>query len=148
MSDQSNAYQASAPNPDLQTLNPLVGTWKVGGELEGTTTYEWLEGGYFLVQRYNFVHDGRPVVGVEYIGHEQPFGAEPSADLKSRIYDNEGNTFEYVYELQDGVLTIWAGGRGSPAYYQGTFSADFNSVMGAWVYPDGGGYTSNMTRVK
>jgi hypothetical protein len=53
-----------------------------------------------------------------------------------------------VYELDGDTLTIWAGERGSPAYYKGTFSADGNSCAGAWVYPGGGGYESTMTRVK
>lgn len=44
------------------------------------------------------------------------------------------------------MLTIWAGERGSPAFYRGTFAADGNSCSGDWVYPGGGGYSSTMTR--
>ncbi len=67
------------------------------------------------------------------IGHEQKFGEPASADIKSRIYDTTGNTFEYVYELEGDTLTIWGGEKGSPAYYRGTFSADGNSASGGWV---------------
>jgi len=136
------------PNPDLKSLDRLVGTWKVSGGVQGQVRYEWMEGGFFLMQHFDFDHDGRKVKGIEIIGHEQPFGAEPSADIKSRIYDTEGNTFDYVYELVGDTLTIWGGEKGSPAYYKGTFSADGNSAAGGWVYPGGGGYESNMTRVK
>lgn len=38
------------PNPDLQTLDRLVGTWDISGGTEGTVPYEWLEGNYFLIQ--------------------------------------------------------------------------------------------------
>ncbi len=84
--------------------------------------------------------------GLEIIGHLQPFGAAPSADIHSRYYDQSGYTFDYVYELDGDTLTIWDGTKGSPAYYEGTFSADGNTLTGAWVYPDGG-YESISTRV-
>lgn len=53
---------------------------------------------------------------------------------------------DYVYELTGDTLTIWAGAKGSPAYYRGEFSADDQTLSGDWVYPDGGGYSSTMTR--
>ena len=56
-----------------------------------------------------------------------------------RYYDNQGNTLDYVYELDRDVLTIWAGEQGSPAYYKGQFSADGDTLSGAWVCPGGGG---------
>ena len=47
--------------------------------MEGTSTFEWMEGGFFLLQRYDFERpDGQKVLGIEVIGHERPFGAEPS----------------------------------------------------------------------
>jgi hypothetical protein len=139
--------QAPGPNPDLRTLDRLVGTWNVAGGAEGQVTYEWLEGGFFLVQHVDLEQDGQRLKGIEIIGHERPFGAEPGPDLKSRYYDSMGNTLDYVYELDGDTLTIWGGERGSPAYFRGTFSADGNSCAGAWVYPGGGGYESTMTRV-
>ena len=139
--------QATLPNPDLKSLDRLVGTWNVTGEAEGQVRYEWIEGGFFLLQHFDLVHGGRKIKGIEVIGHEQPFGAEPGVDIKSRIYDNEGNTFDYVYELEGDTLTIWGGEKGSPAYYKGKFSADGNTLSGAWVWP-GGGYKTTTTRVK
>ncbi|MBN8638915.1 MAG: hypothetical protein J0M07_26610 [Anaerolineae bacterium] len=147
MSDQYAAQSTPTPNPDLQSLDRLVGTWEVSGGVQGTVSFEWLEGGFFLMQRFDFDHGGHRVQGIEIIGHEQPFGGEPSADIKSRIYDTLGNTFEYTYELLGDTLTIWGGDRGSPAYYRGTFSTDGNIASGAWIYPDGGGYGSTMQRV-
>ncbi len=85
---------------------------------------------------------------MEVMGHLQPFGEEPSRDIKSRFYDTSGNTFDYVYELDGDTLTIWGSEKGSPAYYRGRFSEDGNMNSGAWVYPGGGGYESTMNRVK
>jgi hypothetical protein len=101
----------------------------------------------FLVQRVDLEQYGLRIKGFEIIGHEQPFGAEPSEDIKSRFYDSMGNTLAYVYELDGNTLTIWGGQKGSPAYYKGTFSDDGNSCAGAWVYPGGGGYHLTMTRL-
>ena len=55
--------------------------------------------------------------------------------MVSRFYDTAGNTFDYVYELTGDKLTIWAGAKGSPAYYEGTFSADNTTVTGEWTTP-------------
>jgi hypothetical protein len=137
---------AAKPNPDMEGLNKLVGTWNVTGGAQGQVTYEWMEGGFFLLQHVDLEQDGQRLKGIEVIGHEQSFGAPPSDDIKSRYYDTMGNTLDYVYEVQGNTLTIWGGERGSPAYYKGQFSDDGNTCAGAWVYPGGGGYESTMTR--
>jgi hypothetical protein len=141
-------YQAPVPNPDLQPLDRLVGTWEVSGGAQGTVSYEWLEGGFFLVQHVDLEQYGMKLKGIEIIGHLQPFGEAPGEDIKSRYYDNMGNTLDYVYELEGDTLTIWGGEKGSPAYYRGAFSEDGNTLSGAWVYPGGGGYESTSVRVK
>ncbi|HEY0070212.1 MAG TPA: hypothetical protein VGE04_09620 [Chloroflexia bacterium] len=149
--DNANSQQTPTPNPDLKGLDRLVGTWAVfdpgGAEgVQGRVTYEWMEGGFFLVQHVDLDQGGQKIKGIEIIGHEQTFGAEPSADIKSRFYDTLGNTLDYVYELDGDTLIIWGGEKGSPAYFRGTFSGDDNTLTGGWVYP-GGGYDSTMTRV-
>ena len=146
--DRSAAYQGDSPHPDLKSLEKLVGTWVLSGETDGTATYEWMEGGFFLIQRVDFAHGGHRITGLEIIGHLRPFGEEPSADIKSRFYSSSGDTLDYVYELEGNTLTIWGGEKGSPAYYRGTLSEDGNACTGAWVFPDGGGYTTTMTRVQ
>jgi hypothetical protein len=156
--DNTNAqYQPQEPpepNPDLKSLVRLVGTWKVSdpsgaGGVNGQVAYEWMEGGFFLIQHVDLEHNGQKIKGIEIIGHEQTFGAAPSKDLKSRYYDYyAGNTLDYVYELDGDTLMIWGGEKGSPAYFKGTFSDDGNTNTGAWVYPGGGGYESTMTRIK
>ncbi|MET9296741.1 hypothetical protein [Streptomyces sp. NPDC003077] len=148
MTETTSSAPTGRPDERLAALDRLVGSWRVTGGAEGTVAYRWLEGGFFLVQDVRLEQYGQPVVGVEMIGREKPFGApEPSADIRSRYYDSQGNTFDYVYELEGDTLTIWAGGKGSPAYYRGTFDADGNVLTGAWVYPGGGGYDSVMTRI-
>ena len=55
------------------------------------------------------------------IGHLKPFNEDPTTDIWSRAYDSNGNTLDYVYEVDDQTLTIWAGGKDSPAFYRGEF---------------------------
>jgi len=147
-SNDQMAYQPATPNPDLKSLARLIGTWQVSGGAEGVVTYTWMEGGFFLIQHFEFEHGDHTVKGIEIIGHLQPFGEAPSADVKSRAYDNMGNTLDYVYEIEGDTFTIWGGEKGSPAYFRGIFSADGNTCRGGWIYPDGGGYESTMTRTK
>lgn len=134
------------PSAALKQLNRLVGDWKVSGEAKGRVTYEWLEGGFFLVQHVDLEHDGHQNIGLEIIGQERTFGSnETSGEIKSRYYGNQGETFDYVYELEGDVLTIWGGEKGSPAYYRGEFDAVGNTIEGGWVWP-GGGYRATLNR--
>jgi hypothetical protein len=148
--NDTNTYDLTEqpePSPALRALDPLVGTWRVTGEAEGTVRYEWMEGGYFLLQHVELTQYGRQIKGLEIIGNLHPFGEPVGDDVVSRFYDTTGSTLDYVYELDGGVLTIWGGVKGSPAYYRGTFSADGRTVTGAWTYPGGGGYAASMSRV-
>ncbi len=153
MADDDRANDAQAPqqppqpNLDLKSLGDrLVGTWEMSGGAQGRVTFEWMEGGFFLIQHVDLEQYGQRIKGIEIIGHERPFGAEPSEEIKSRFYSNMGDTLDYVYELEGDTLTIWGGERGSPAYAKSKFSEDGNTGSGEWVYPGGGGYQFTMTK--
>jgi hypothetical protein len=141
---QGYGQETRQPSPALRALDRLVGTWELSGDVRGTVTYEWMEGGFFLIQHVDL---GPEAKGMEVIGHERPLGQEPSADVKSRFYSRTGDTLDYTYELEVDMLMIWFGERGSPAYYKGEFSEDGNVLRGAWHYPGGGGYEAVSTRV-
>ena len=147
MSQDSQIEQVK-PNPDLKALEPLIGTWKQSGEVAGQVTYEWMEGGFFLVQHVDLEQYGQKIKGIEIIGHVHPFGEEPGKEIQSRFYSFlDGMTLDYVYEIEGNTLTIWGGERGSPAYYKGTFSEDGSTLTGSWVYPGGGGYDATSVRI-
>ena len=69
--------------------------------------------------------------------YERPSGAGLGEAIRSRFYSNTGD-----------ILTIWAGEPLSPADYRGTFSANDDTLIGAWHYPGGGGYEVVSTRVE
>ena len=149
--DNLNAgQQPPEPAHDLRSLGDrLVGQWEVSGDVRGTVSYKWMEGGFFLLQRVDFgQQDGQEIKGLEVIGHERLFGEAPSEEIKSRFYSNTGDTIDYVYEMEGDTLTIWAGEKGSPAYYRGTYGQDGDILTGAWHYPGGGGYEATSTRIE
>src|ERR671916_3282804 len=103
--DTTNNAQANErppqPSSDLKYLGErLVGTWEMSGEVQGRVSFKWMEGGFFLLQHVDLEQYGQRIKGLEIIGHEKPFGSEPSEEIKSRFYSNTGDTLDYVYEIE------------------------------------------------
>ena len=70
--------QPPPPNPVLKSLDVMVGTWDLkgresgpDGEIHGQVTFEWMEGGFFLVQRVDIDYAGRKITGTESIGYDE-----------------------------------------------------------------------------
>jgi hypothetical protein len=102
-------YQVPPPAPELRILEPLVGTWSSesltrdsilgpGVPVRSRETFQWLEGGYFLVQTYETVFGDEPAqIGVNYWRFD-------TDDQRFRIiffsnngpYSPEGNHYEGV----------------------------------------------------
>lgn len=147
MSKEADQQQIEEPNPDLKSLDKLVGTWELSGEIQGRIRYEWMEGGFFLIQHVDLKY-GRNIKGIEVIGHLKLPGEKPSKDIRSRFYDFlTGLTVDYTYELVGENITIWFGERGSENLFKAKFSHDGKSYSGAWKW-SGGGYSVTATKVK
>ncbi len=133
---------AAAPDARLRALDPLVGSWTITGDATGESTYEWMSGGHFLLQRGVLTHDGRTHEFLEVIGFERGFdAASPAEDITSRVFTTTGDTLDYVYEPGEETLTIWGGAKGSPAVYRGRWENGRQVLRGAWEWP-GGGYAT------
>ena len=106
--------QMKKPNPDLRNFEKLIGTWQLTGNINGTSTYEWAEGKFFLLHNFEFAQDGNPYKGIEIIGHERGMGAEPGDEIKTRIYGfTDGLTQDYVYEVNSPhTYIVWLGKKG------------------------------------
>ena len=161
MADDDNANDAQAhdrqpqPNHALKSLDVMVGTWELkgresgpDGEIHGRPTFEWMEGGFYLVQHVDIDYMGCRIVGTEYIGYDRE-----NDNLRSYFFSNEGLgpfgrvALEYVWEVGEDTFTIWVGEVSSPASLKGRFSDDRNTISGRWEWP-GGGYEATMTKVK
>ena len=57
----------------------------MSGDVQGTVTYAWMEGGLFLLQRVDLLQHGQRIKGIEIIGHERPFGSKPGEGIRSRV---------------------------------------------------------------
>jgi hypothetical protein len=104
----------------LEPFDALVGAWATETThplfepvVTGTITFEWLEGGRFLVQRSHNDHESFPDA-ISVIG-----APETGDGLVMEYFDSRGVRRTYGVSLDDGVLRIW---RDDPAFAQ-RFSA-------------------------
>jgi hypothetical protein len=116
--EQSTA-DVPPPDPELQRLAPLLGTWESedhtddsilgpGVPVTSVETYDWLEGGYFLVHTYETAFGDEPAQkGVNYWG-----------------YDTDAKKFRIIFFSNNGPFTE-QGNR-----YQGEVTADRLTLEG------------------
>ena len=115
----------------LEPFDALIGTWateathpQVDAVVTGSTTFEWLAGGRFLIQRSHNDHELFPdAIGV--------IGAPEHGDgLVMEYFDSRGVRRTYGVSFDDGVLRIW---RDDPGFAQ-RFSAEPSgeSFAGRW----------------
>jgi hypothetical protein len=94
---RTEAPETPTRNPGLKALEKLVGRWKASGGLTGHLSYEWMDGGFFLIARGESEQGGRRTRHVEIIGYDHELGAEPSRVMTSRLYTDRGETLSYTH---------------------------------------------------
>jgi hypothetical protein len=118
-------------DPALVPFDALVGTWateathpKMDAVVPGSITFEWVEGGHFLVQRSHNDHDLFPDA-ISVIG-----APEAGEGLVMEYFDSRGVRRTYGVSLENGVLRMW---RDAPGFDQ-RFSAtlDAQAFEGQW----------------
>ncbi len=109
----------------------LIGTWdteathpKFDGVVPGSITFEWLEGGHFLVQRSRNDHELFPDA-VSVIG-----APESGEGLVMEYFDSRGVRRTYGVSLEDGVLRFWRDAPGFDQRYSATLASD--AFEGQW----------------
>jgi len=129
----------------LDRLDVLTGEWEMEAAFEagyfgsgspamssrgGRTTFEWLEGRFYLIQRFVVEHPAAPS-GIAIIG------PGPGA-LEQHYYDSRGVARVYQMSLDGGVWKLWREAPGFWQRYTGVISDDCNRITGAWEgSPDG-----------
>jgi hypothetical protein len=115
----------------LEPFAALIGTWATkathplfDGIVPGSTTFEWFDGGHFLIQRSHNDHELFPDA-ISVIGAPQA-----GEGLVMEYFDSRGVRRTYRVSLIDGVLRIW---RDDPAFAQ-RFCAtlEHDSFEGRW----------------
>jgi hypothetical protein len=141
----TQSKELSTPNPALKSLERLVGKWKATdpsgeGALDGATTFEWMEGGNFLLQHVDF-GDSK---GIEIIGFD-----EESKSLRSHYFDRSGKILEYTYELHNDTLTVSINMPRAKGQFIAKFSDNGNTYTGRWNWIQDGvkkSYDAMMTK--
>jgi len=114
---------------ELSKLEVLVGEWKVdvpGVEAQARASFEWLEGGGFLIQRSTIDRPEYPN-GVMVIGATGPDGG-----LQQHYFDSRGVHRVYDMTLDEGVWTLFREGPDWPQRYVGRIGDDGNAITGRW----------------
>jgi hypothetical protein len=112
-------------DPALEPFEALIGTWAteathplVDAVVPGTITFEWLEGGHFVVQRSSNEHELFPDA-ICVIGPP-----ESGDGLAMEYFDSRGVRRTYGISLDDGVLRIWRDAPGFDQRYSATIAPD------------------------
>jgi hypothetical protein len=136
--------QQPTPHPAMRRLDALVGEWEMqvsvhGQPLQGRgrTTFEWLEGGAFLVQHAD-AEPAQPGTPAELVANS-PFplaaiiGLDDSTERFSMLYaDARGVARVYQMSLSDGVWKVWREAPGFSQRFTGTFGDDGKTITGRW----------------
>lgn len=125
----------------LDRLDVLIGQWEMEATFEagyfgpgsqpitgrgGRTTFEWLEGRFFLTQRFINEHPAAPS-GIALIG----VGTDPDT-FTQHYYDSRGVTRIYQMTLDGRTWKLWREAPGFWQRYTGLISDDGNTITGAW----------------
>jgi hypothetical protein len=115
----------------LDRLDTFIGHWhsEVGdpqARLQVQTTFEWLTGRTFLIQRWEIPQSPYPS-GIAIIGYDEAAG-----NFTQHYFDSRGVARIYQMSLSDGLWALWRDDPDFSQRFTGRFSADGNTIRGAW----------------
>ena len=127
------AAKAAIPNPSLEAFRVLIGTWNTVGThplvpgvtLHGRASFEWIEGGAFLIWRSEILDDPRFPSGIAVFGHDD---AQEGCSIQ---YFDERRVSRIIQTTLSG--NVWKTWRNAPGFSQrftGTISEDGNTIVG------------------
>lgn len=110
---------------DLSAFDALIGTWttesthpSIDAVVHGTTSFAWLEGNAYVIQRTHNDHESFPD-SIAVIGPPEEGDGD---ELLMEYFDSRGVRRTYVIALADGVLRVW---RDHP-----TFAQRYSATLG------------------
>lgn len=130
--NQHSAHEAAIPNPALAPFGILIGNWNTTGThglvpdtvLHGRTSFEWLEGGAFLLMR-SAIDDSRFPSGIAI------FGSDDAEDAYYMLtFDERGVSRKYNVTLRDNLWKWWRDAPGFSQRYEGVIVDGGNTIIG------------------
>ena len=122
-------------------LDAFIGEWTIEASFEGappgTTVFEWMPGGAFLIQRWEVPHPAAPD-GLAVIGYD-----EGRQTYLQHYFDSRGVARVYEMGLEGNTWTL---SRTEPDFtplsfaqrWVGTFSDDGRTIEGTWETAEDG----------
>jgi hypothetical protein len=135
---KGDAMTSGTRHPTLDHLAVLVGEWEIeathrlmpGTVIRGRATFEWLEGGVFLIWRAHYDHPDIPdsiaILSCDDAGDLR----NPNGGCAVHYFDERGVTRLYTLDAVPGVWRFWRDAPGFSQRFTGTFSADGNAIAG------------------
>jgi hypothetical protein len=134
----------------IEALEPFVGEWHMAVDLapdptvatRASTTFEWLVGKRFLVQRWEVEHPDAPD-GIAIIGFDPTKGT-----FLQHYFDSRGVARVYDMAFSNGVwgLERFASDPDFSQRFTGRFSQDGDSIVGGWeISKDGSSWSPDFT---
>ena len=127
-----SASPAAKPNPALKPFGVLIGTWSTVGThgslpgmtQHGQTSFEWLEGGAFLIMHAD-INDPRFPTGVAIFGSDDARG-----EYYMLSFDERGVSRKYDVSFENNVLTWWRDAPGFAQRYTWTLGDNGTTIIG------------------
>jgi hypothetical protein len=128
-------------HPALEHLEAMVGEWNLTGShpympgvaIRGRATYEWFDGGFFLIARTKFENPEIPN-GIMIIGETDAHDAESvgmsHGKCELQYFDARGVARVYHVEASPGSWKMWRDDPGFSQRMTYTISADGQSGTG------------------
>ena len=133
--------EAAKPNPLLQVLTVLVGTWTTvgthplvpGKTFHGRTTFNWIEGGAFLCMRSQIDEPEIPS-GIAVIGTDDAYG-----EWSMLYFDERGVSRRYETLVEGNEWRWWRNASDFSQRFVGTIAEDRQSIVSHGEYSRNGG---------
>jgi hypothetical protein len=127
----SVGHEAAKPNPALAPLSALVGTWNAigthplvpGTTFHGRTTFDWIEGGAFLIM-HSQIDEPEIPSGIAVFGSDDTTG-----ECSMLYFDERGVSRRYEVSLQDRVWKWWRNAPGFSQRFTGAIAADGRTIL-------------------
>ena len=138
--------QPLIPSAELQLLNVFVGKWHTEGlsygsgqskenpydspvRWSGEESYEWLPGGFFLVNHFDAKIGNTAISGIETVGYDAVSQSYPS-----QLFDSYGRILSGQRSIRDGV---WSSSIGTEYRTTYAFRNEGNTLASRWEWLDG-----------
>lgn len=133
--------EAAIPNPRLQGLTVLVGTWTTvgthplvpGKTFHGRTTFSWIEGGAFLAM-HSQIDEPEIPSGIAIFGSD-----DTSGECSMLYFDERGVSRRYHTVLEGNEWRWWRDAADFSQRFTGTLSADNRTIVSRGEYSRDGG---------